>query len=210
MSTAVDPRSIAIPPSNIPIPDPSSRTDALVDNSIRALREVIEERFRGMDKAIDLVAQAANKLPSAAQIDIANLRELQNEKFNSLINRIKEGDERASRIEKDTASAVKTAFDAANLATSKTEAGVNRIEAFLTKQIDQIFAQGMTNANRIQVLESTKEGSKEVRTGMSSTVAIILTAMGVATAILVAVLSFIHTNTSVALPPVTQAQITPH
>ena len=179
-----------MPEATLSIPVP----DAL--REVYCLRELLEERLAGMDKAIELVAQSYNKVPTAAQIDIANLRELQNEKFLSLNNRFNEFDKRAERQETEYSANIKTAFDAASQAISKTENAVAKTEAFLVKQIDQLFAVTQITANRVQVLESSKAGAKEIKSDAATSHTMLIAAIGVATAIMVAVVAWNH-----ATPP---------
>lgn len=146
---------------NIPVPDPSTITRVVIDREIANLRELIEERLSGMDKAIELVAHQAAQIPSAAQIDIENLRELTNEKFAGLNHRFSEREKRNERQDTEYKENVKTAFDAADKAITKTESVVAKTEVFLIKQIDLLFLQSQSSANRIQALESIKAGAEK-------------------------------------------------
>jgi len=179
---------------NIPVPDPSTVTQIAIDKATANLREVIEERLDGMDKAIELVAHQASQIPSAAQIDINNLRELTNEKFTGLNNRFSEREKRSERQDAEYKENVKTAFDAADKAITKTEAVVTKTETFLIKQIDLLFASTISNSNRIQALESAKAGATENKTDKRADNTLVVAAIGVATAILVAVVAWNHTT----------------
>ena len=189
---------------NIPVPDPSTITRVVIDREIANLRELIEERLSGMDKAIELVAHQAAQIPSAAQIDIENLRELTNEKFAGLNHRFSEREKRNERQDTEYKENVKTAFDAADKAITKTESVVAKTEVFLIKQIDLLFLQSQSSANRIQALESIKAGAEENKTDKRADNTLLIGAIGAATAIMVAVVAWNHTTPPIA--PVTYPQ----
>ncbi len=180
--------------SNIPIPDPTTLTWVAVRESTKVLRELLEERLDGMDKAIELVAQAAGRIPSAAQIDIENLRLLTFEKFVGIDMRLKEQEARINRQENDSKESVRVAFEAADKAITKNEGAMIKTETFLVKQIDQLFLATGNNANRVQVLESVKAGAAEIKTDKRADNTLVIAAIGVATAIMVAVIAWNHTT----------------
>ena len=188
--------------SNIPIPDPSAVTVTMIAREVLTLRELIGERLDGMDKAIEIVAQSAARIPSAAQIDINNLRELMNEKFSGLNHRFTEGQKRNDLQAIEYKDNIKTAFDAADKAIIKTESVVTKTETFLIKQIDLLFQQSQSHGNRIQALESTKAGATENKVDKRADNTLVIATIGVATAVMVAVVAWNHTT-----PP--QAPATP-
>ena len=128
----------------VPRPDPTDRTEALVERATAALREIIQARLDAMDKATVL-------LDTQRIADIKHLRELHQEKFASVDQQLKdaytgmtlrftERDTRSSREATDNKTAVDAAFAAQKeavgeqnksfaLATAKSEAAT-------TKQID--------------------------------------------------------------------------
>jgi len=105
------------------------------------LREVLETRLAGMDKAIDLIQSAADKVPSKMDVAIQQLRELQDEKFGSIAIQFKERDTRTEQTSKDSKVAVDAALQAAKEAVgeqNKSNALANsKMEASFTKLIDQ-------------------------------------------------------------------------
>lgn len=180
-------------PGNIPIPDPSKVTTEAIDRDVRALRELLQEkldslamsnnqhreiletRFHGMDTAIELLQDIADKFPARIDEKIKALQgvtdqkiETIEEKFNSVQ---KQFDERDVRIEQ-AAGAVKIAVDAAlqaqkeaaGEANRSSAASISKSEASFTKQIDLI-------TGTIQTI--TKAFDDKIATaGNSATVAI--------------------------------------
>ena len=98
MTAADDPRD-----GNIPGP-PYLTTEEL-RRDVSALREILQARLDGMDRATVVLSDTVNRTPTAIQIAVGNLRELAEEKldsasrvsaerFESLVNRFAERDER--------------------------------------------------------------------------------------------------------------------
>ncbi len=148
---------------SVPNPDPTQRTveqlqreisatRQIVEANGRGTREVIETRLSGMDKAIDLLQLATNKLPEQIRGEVGQLRQLHDEKFESttksmeaLANGIeKQFTERDKRTEQ-LSLADKTAIAAALQAQKEDAAAKNesnstattKMEANFAKQIDQ-------------------------------------------------------------------------
>ena len=144
---------------NIPVPDPSLLTTRALQREIFALRElievklgssvatgdliraVIETRLDGMDKAIRLLQDTADKFPGRIDEKIGALRSVHDERFGSIQQQFTERDVRTEQA----AGAVKIAVDAA-LQAQKEAVGeqnkssalaIAKSEASTMKQIDQ-------------------------------------------------------------------------
>jgi hypothetical protein len=151
---------------NVPIPDPSLMTTKQLQREVFGLREllevklgssiasvdlirsVIETRLDGMDKAIRLLQDTADKFPARIDEKIGSLRAVHEEKFASIQTQFAERDVRTEQA----AGAVKIAVDAA-LQAQKEAASENskmnaaataKSEASTTKLID---AQAFTITN---------------------------------------------------------------
>jgi len=116
-----------------PVPDPTVLTTQQLFQAILALRELIESRLNGMDKAISLVEQANGKLPERIDEKLSAITGVQNEKFASIKTQFGERDTRDERSARDGKLAIDAALQAAKEAVAKSEVGI-------TKQIDQLAA----------------------------------------------------------------------
>jgi hypothetical protein len=156
---------------NIPIPDPSLATTRQLYREILSLREllevklnsagndaalirnIIETRLDGMDKAIKLLQDTADEFPARIDEKITALREVQEqkmvaleskhgEKFSSIYTQFKERDVRTDQSSKDSKVAVDAALQAAKEAVgeqNKSSAlAIAKSESATTKQIDQL------------------------------------------------------------------------
>ena len=112
------------------------------DVAIRDVKEIIETRLIGMDKAISLLQEIQNRVPLLMDEKLSQLKLLHQEKFDSIAIRFSERDTRT----KQTAAGVKIAVDAALQATKEAVAEQNRSFALATdksetatmKQIDAL------------------------------------------------------------------------
>jgi CHASE3 domain sensor protein len=125
-------------------PDPTVLTTQQINERVSGLREVIEARLNGMDKAVDLLQKRADASPSVAQVNdsVVSLRELHNEKFSSIQTQFRERDIRTEQTARDSKIAIDAALQAAKEAVGKTE------QTF-TKQIDQITSLITANAKAL-------------------------------------------------------------
>src|SRR6185369_6029345 len=135
-----------------PVPDPTLLTTQQLLRENLWLREVLETRLNGMDKAIELLQATADKFPARIDEKIVSLQQVHEEKFNSIQVQFKERDVRTEQTSKDSKVAIDAALQATKessveqnksfaLATAKSEAG-------FSKQIDQlgVLIQTMTKA----------------------------------------------------------------
>lgn len=108
------------PASIRPSPDPTTLTTEQLLRENFWLRELLETRLDGMDKALVLLQARADRVPSETDLAVLRLRELTDEKFQAVTTRFG-----------DSKTAVDVAFTAQKEAAAKTETST-------TKQIDQI------------------------------------------------------------------------
>jgi cation transport regulator ChaB len=106
------------------------------------LRELIETRIDGNDRAITLLREIQTRFPSEADKGIEHLKELAEEKFNSIQVQFKERDTRTEQSSKDSKVAVDAALQAAKEAVSEQNKSnalsASKSEAATTKLIDQL------------------------------------------------------------------------
>jgi hypothetical protein len=156
---------------NVPVPDPSLLTTQALQREIFSLREllevklkgsdgsnaavrtIIETRLDGMDKAIKLLQDTADKFPARIDEKIIALKEVHEEKFLALLEthtekftsiqlQFRERDVRSEQSSKDSKVAVDAALQAAKEAVgeqNKSSAlAIAKSETATTKQIDQL------------------------------------------------------------------------
>jgi cation transport regulator ChaB len=139
--------------SNVPVPDPSLLTTQqtirestalreIFETQIKGLHELVESRIDGMDKAIKLLQTISDRIPSQIDEKITHLRELHQEKFESIQTQFTERDTRTEQTSRDSKVAVDAALQAAKEAVgeqNKSSAlAIAKSEAATTKQIDQL------------------------------------------------------------------------
>jgi cation transport regulator ChaB len=122
--------------------DPSVLTTQQLIREISGLREIIEARLDGNDKAIALLQTATDRQPEIIDKAVRRLQELHQEKFQSIQTQFTERDTRTDQTSKDSKVAVDAALQAAKEAVgeqNKSSAlAIAKSEASTTKQIDQI------------------------------------------------------------------------
>jgi len=139
--TAVDDRG-AGSDTWTPRPDPTILTTAQLLRELAALRELLETRLDGMDRATELLSATVNRTPTVIQTEISHVREVDDERFRSISQQFAERDVRTDQAAK----ASKEALDAALLAAKElvaqqneaNAAAADKAEQSTIKQIDQI------------------------------------------------------------------------
>jgi hypothetical protein len=163
-------------PGNIPIPDPSILTTEQLRRELAALREILETRLSGMDRATEILADELVKLTNefrdrldhqssdrdvqlaalreAMTLQIQMVKEVTNERFAAVDTRFLERDTRTeqekleSRISLDAALAA--AKEAVGEQNKSNTLAINKSEAANKEKID---AQGVQSATSIKGLE---------------------------------------------------------
>ena len=127
--------------------------------SIRAsqisIKEIIETRLNGMDKAIELLQANNTEIPKMVDEKIGALREVHDEKFASIQVQFKERDTRTDQSSRDSKVAVDAALQAAKEAVGEqnrsSALAIQKSETGTTKQIDQLAV----------LIQSTAKGSDD-------------------------------------------------
>jgi hypothetical protein len=162
---ADDPRDTRVPGG------PYLTTEEL-RRDVSALREILQARLDGMDRATVVLSETVNRTPTAIQLAVAHLQELHNERFNSLDKEVREKfsgvslqfverDVRTNQAATASAQALAAALQAAKEAVfEQAQAAAKAAEKTETstgKQIDlllsQIKAQGETFGDRLAELK---------------------------------------------------------
>ncbi len=102
-----------------PVPDPTVLTTEALMREVEQMHEwvmgllaVRDERLRGIDRATELLAATVERVPTAVQAEVGNLRAIMVEKFDSVGTQFKERDVRQEREARDNKLAVDAAFEA--------------------------------------------------------------------------------------------------
>lgn len=191
----------------LPVPDPTVLTTRNLQREIFGLREllevkigsvveaaalsvqIIETRFDGMDKAIQLLQETANRFPARIDEKIESLRHVHEQKFSvltethlekfaSITTQFRERDVRTEQSSKDSKVAVDAALQAAKEAVgeqNKSSAlSISKSETATTKQIDQLGAliQTMTKASDDKFADVKERLTRIEGTGAGATATI--------------------------------------
>lgn len=172
MTAADDPRD-----GNVPGP-PFLTTEEL-RRDVSALREILQARLDGMDRANVVLSETVNRTPTVIQTEISHVRELVEEQFKSIALQFTERDVRTNQASIAADSALKAALQAAKEAVFEqaqaAAKAAEKTELSFTKQIDQIGLQISTVAKgyddriaelkeRIDRGEGSTSGASESRT----------------------------------------------
>jgi len=164
----------AMKPTNlgaVPVPDPTVLTTAALQREIFSLREllegkldaleseqklvrlIIETRLDGMDKAISLLQDIADRFPSRIDVKIGALKAFHDMRFDAVIQtfsekhesiqtQFRERDVRSEQGNKDSKVAIDAALQAAKELVGKqnesSALAIDKSERATTKQIDQL------------------------------------------------------------------------
>ena len=156
---------------------------------LSSIKLTLEERFNGMDKAVEIRTNEFGRLVDAG---IQHVQQLHEEKFRSIETQFKERDTRTEQTSKDSKVAVDAALQAAKEAVgeqNKSNAlAIAKSENTFTKQIDQIGVLIATLQKsiddkiddikgRLGNMEARQEGSTATKSGLSSSAGLIIAAI---------------------------------
>ena len=184
------------PALNVPNPDPSDLTLSMVYHEIANLRQLLEARLDGIDRATEVFQQNLTRVPTEVDKQVLRLRELHDERFsaakearNGLAEGIqKQFDERdirskASELSAQVAvsAALQAQKEAAAAQNDSNAAAISKSEVATTKQIDGILALLASNTKAIDEkisstvarLDRTEGGQTSSQGSQATTVAIV-------------------------------------
>ena len=185
-----------VPPLNVPNPDPSDLTLSMVYHEISNLRQLLEARLDGIDRATEVFQQNLTRVPTEVDKQVLRLRELHDERFsaakearNGLAEGIqKQFDERdirskASELSAQVAvsAALQAQKEAAAAQNDSNAAAISKSEVATTKQIDGILALLASNTKAIDEkisstvarLDRSEGGQTSLLGSQSTTIAIV-------------------------------------
>lgn len=125
-----------------PIPDPTILTTQQLYHELNSLRELVETRLDAMDKATELLNANMTRIPTETDKQVGHLKELHDEKFESIDKQFLERDNRVDKIAELNQKAIDAALQAAKEAVGEqnksSATAIGKSEASMTKQLDQI------------------------------------------------------------------------
>lgn len=176
------------------VPGPPYLTTEELRRDVSALREILQARLDGMDRAAIVLSETVNRTPTAIQLAVSHLQELHEEKFNSIALQFAERDVRTNQAATASAQALAAALQAAKEAVFEqaqaAAKAAEKTELSFSKQIDQIQLQITTVAEglgdkiddlkgRIDRGEGSTSGASGVRTERRLDIGAILAAFAI-------------------------------
>jgi hypothetical protein len=159
-------------------PPGSSLTTEELRRDVSALREILQARLDGMDRATVVLSDSVNRTPTAIQTAIAHLKELHDERFRSVSTesderfksvalQFKERDERSAQLAETQAEALAAALKAAkelNGAQGDANREANaKTEITFGQQIKAVEDKIEVINRRLDTGQGTQEGSARYR-----------------------------------------------
>ena len=127
------------------IPGPPYLTTEELRRDVSALREIIQARLDGMDRAAIVLSDTVTRTPTAIQSAVGHLKELHEEKFSSIGLQFAERDVRTTQAATASAQALAAALQAAKEAVFEqaqaAAKAAEKTELSFSKQIDQTQVQ---------------------------------------------------------------------
>jgi len=155
-----------------PIPDPTVLTTQQLQREVAALKEIIFTRLDANDKAVQLLHEDVTRVPTDTDKQIAHLKELHDEKFQSIENQFKERDVRMEQEARNNKISLDAALQAAEKAVNKQNEtfalSINKSENATNKQIDQQAALIHTSNNALESKISDLKDRVTIIEGKSS------------------------------------------
>lgn len=194
------------------VPDPSVLTTDAIARANRAERDyvdgqinILRERLAGIDEATKVLNETVNRTPTEIQKEVKHLRELSDEKFESVALQFKERDTRQEREARDNKVAVDAAFAAQKeaaakqnesntLAISKSEAStaetINKLAELFRSTTDALSDKIDDVKLRLVAIESLKLGSMEQKKSQNDMVPWVVAAVSIV-AVIFTILTFV-------------------
>jgi uncharacterized phage infection (PIP) family protein YhgE len=166
-----------------PVPDPTILTTEQLLRTAQAERDYVDgridvliERLAGMDRATELLSDTVNRVPTETQKEVAHLAGLVDERFDSIRTQFAERDTRSERESRDNKVAVDAAFaaqkeaaaeqnksntTAINKSEEATTESINKLGELFKTTIDAVKESVDELKQRVQAIESSKQGVAE-------------------------------------------------
>jgi VIT1/CCC1 family predicted Fe2+/Mn2+ transporter len=161
------------------IPGPPYLTTEELRRDVSALREILQARLDGMDRAAVVLSETVNRTPTDIQTAISHLKELHDERFRStslesderfksVALQFKERDERSSQLAKTQDEALKAALQSAeklNEAQGSANKEANaKTEITFAQQLKAVTDKIEVINGRLDRGEGTSAGAADTRT----------------------------------------------
>ncbi len=147
---------------SVPHPDPTVLTTAQLLRELSSLREIIEARLDGSDKAVDLLNSHVTKVPTDVDRQISHLKELHDGRFSGVQQQFAERDIRAKAQEDATTVAIGAALQAQKEAAAKSEVAIaeklNGLAALLDRSLAALGDKVSDLSSRVYRSESAFNG----------------------------------------------------
>lgn len=133
-----------IPKVVLPLPDPTILTTQQLLREVTMLKDTVNTRFEGMDKAIDLLQKFADKSPTTAVLEqqVGAIMSLTEEKFSGVEKQFAERDKRTEQLSLADKTAIAAALqaqkEAAGAQAETNSAATAKQELAFTKLLEQI------------------------------------------------------------------------
>jgi hypothetical protein len=169
--------------------------------SVARVHDVLNSRIEGMDKAIVLLQNIADRIMGRVDEKIESLHNVHDEKFASIQTQFRERDVRTEQSSKDSKVAVDAALQAAKEAVAEqnksSALAIAKSETSTTKQIDQMGLQIQSGTNamdgkvndlkeRVTRIEGMGEGKHASTAFMFSIVAALVSVLSLITVLVLA------------------------
>jgi hypothetical protein len=196
------------------VPGPAYLTTEELRRDVSALREILQARLDGMDRATALLSETVNRTPTQIQTEIAHVRELMQEKLGSLGGQAEEKfasislqfterDVRTNQAATASAQALAAALQAAKEAVFEqaqaAAKAAEKTELSFSKQIDQIQLQITTVAEGLGDKIDDLKGRIDRGEGSDAGVAVTRTQQRLDTGQMVAILGAVLLALAVAV-----------
>lgn len=171
-----------------PIPDPTILTTQALEKSVSTLKELILTRLEEIDKATQILARRADKVPSDVDIAVNNLRALHAEKFAGIEKQFQERDVRTEQLAAAGQLAIKDALQAAkelvNSQNTSNEKAIGKNEGNTTKLLDNLDVKIIDLRDRLTAIENKGVGQTTERTAQQTDNSFMVAASAVIVAII--------------------------
>jgi hypothetical protein len=179
-----------------PIPDPTVLTTQAQTAAIAALREILEMRLDGMDKAVILVKEDLLKFPTMIEAAVGSLEKLINEKLGSINNQF-------TLRDVAVAAALKAAQEAVFAQQVANKEANNKMESGFVKLFDQngerleMIRSGLAASiddikERLLLIEGMKAGSGEHKASTGANFGYMIGALGVVCLVVEIIMRMVH------------------
>jgi cation transport regulator ChaB len=155
--------------------------------------DTLRERLRGIDKATEVLNETVTRVPTETQKEVAHLKSLMDERFQSVQVQFSERDTRQERESRDNKIAVDAAFAAQKeIAAKQDESNAKSIEKSergTEKTIDAQSGKIDDLKERLTAIEAIKLGGQESKAGQYAAIGMGILVLGLLGTIVAIIIS---------------------